>query len=353
MKKLLLIAFFTISISSFSQRNEIAWNKAKDAIKLMDNGKIDESIELLKECEKIDSKDYTYPYEIAYAYLLKKDYESAITTLDSTKKYKNVTSEVYQLSGNCYSYWGKPDLAIKEYEAGMKKFPKNGNLHLEKGNIFLQQEKYNEAIENYENGIKADPLYPSNYYRLAQLYLDSSDKLSGLIYGEIFMNLERNSKRTKEMSELLFKTYKKYIQFNGDETKIDFCDVIITEKHLKSKELLMPFCGVFGSHFILATIGQKEINLKSLSEIRISFINNYYSKEDYKKYPNVLLQYHKQMLDKNYFDSYNRYIFQMGSQNEFSEWKNSNANDYDKFVDWYTNEENYLVINQKNLFLKD
>ena len=353
MKNLLLFTFITISINTFSQRNEIAWNKAKEAIQLMDNGKIDESIKILKECEKIDGEDYTYPYEIAYAYVLKKNYKSAIKILDKTKKYKNATSEVYQLSGNCYSFSQKPDLAIKEYETGMKKFPNDGNLHLEKGNIFLQQKKYNEAIENYENGIKADPMYPSNYYRLALLYLNSNDKLSGLIYGEIFMNLERKTKRTIEISELLFNTYKQNIQFNGDETKIDFCDVIITEKHLKEIDLTLPFCGVFVSHFILATVGQKEITLKSLSEIRIAFLNNYYLKEDNKKYPNVLLQYHKQMIDKNYFDSYNRYLFQMGAQKEFSEWKNKNVNDYDNFVDWYTNESNYLNINQENLFLKE
>jgi len=352
MKNLLLILLLVFSINIFSQRNEIAWSKAKEAIKLMDDGKIDESIILLKECEKLDGKDYTYPYEIAYAYTLKKDYVTAIDLLDKTKKYKNINSQVYQLSGNCYSYLGKSDLAIKEYEAGIKKFPKAGNLHLEKGNIFLQQEKYNEAIENYEKGIKADPMFPSNYYRLALLYLDSNDKLSGLIYGEIFMNLERTTKRTSEMSKLLFDTYKKSVLFNGNETKIEFCDVIITDKHLKNKKIRLPFCGVFGSHFILSTFGQNEINLISLSKIRTEFINSFF-KEDNKKYPNVLFDYHKKMLDEGHFDSYNKYIFQLGAQTEFTDWKNNNKEDYDKFVDWYTTESNYLTINQKKLFIRE
>ena len=61
-------------ISSFAQSDsEIALTKAKEAIKLMDEGKIDKSIELLEESQKLDSKNYIYPYEIAYAYVLKKE----------------------------------------------------------------------------------------------------------------------------------------------------------------------------------------------------------------------------------------------------------------------------------------
>lgn len=352
MKNIILLFILAISINTIGQRNEIAWNKAKEAIKLMDDGKIDESILLLEECQKIDNTDYTYPYEIAFAYIKKKDYENAIKILETTKKYKNVNSQIYQMSGNCYSYLGNSESAIKEYEEGMKKFPNAGNLHLEKGNIFLDKEKYNEAILNYENGIKVDPMFASNYYRLALLYLNSNDKLSGIIYGEIFMNLERTTKRTTEISKLLYETYKKSIIFNGNETKIEFCEVILDARNVKNNDIEMPFCGVFGSNFILSIMNQIEINLQTLSEIRTEFINNYF-KKDFAKYPNVLFEYHKLMLDKNIFDSYNKYIFQLGAQTEFADWKEKNKVDYDKFVDWYTTKTNYLIVNDKNRFIKE
>lgn len=352
MKNFFLLIATIISVNVYSQRNEAAWTKAKEAIKLMDEGKIDESISLLQECEKMDKEDYTYPYEIAYAHVLKKDYATAITILDKTKKYKTANSQVYQLSGNCYSYSGKPETAIKEYEAGIKKFPNAGNLHLEKGNIFLDQKKYSEAVENYERGINADPSFPSNYYRLALLYLDSNDKLSGLIYGEIFMNLERTTKRTTEISKLLFDTYKSSIQFNGDETKIDFCDIIVDARNLKKNELTLPLCAVFGKHFILSILNQKEINLTTLSEIRTEFIKSYF-KEDNKKYANVLFDYHKSLFDDSILEAYNHYIFQMGATDEFSKWKSNNETKYDAFVKWYTNSENYLKITDKNKFIKE
>lgn len=332
----------------FSQRNELAWKKAKVAIRLMDEGKVDESIQLLKECEKIDNEDYTYPYEMAYAYILKKDYETAITILNKTKKYKNINDQVYQLSGNCYSYLNKPKLAIKEYEQGMKKFPNAGNLHLEKGNIFLIQEKYEDAIENYRNGIAAEPNFSSNYYRLALLYLNSTDRLSGLLYGEIFMNLERSTQRTTEMSKLLYDGYKKSIKFNDTNVATDFCEVIL---NIENKEFKMPFCAIFVKDFILGITTQKEINLNTLSEIRTNFIKNFF-KDDYKNYSNIILDYNKKMLDEGILDTYNKYLFQIGSEEEFSIWKDDNIETYDTFLEWYSNPENYLKITDENKFIK-
>lgn len=348
MKKYILILLCLISLMGFSQRNELAWKKAKVAIRLMDEGKVDESIQLLKECEKIDNEDYTYPYEMAYAYILKKDYETAITILNKTKKYKNINDQVYQLSGNCYSYLNKPKLAIKEYEQGMKKFPNAGNLHLEKGNIFLIQEKYEDAIENYRNGIAAEPNFSSNYYRLALLYLNSTDRLSGLFYGEIFMNLERSTQRTTEMSKLLYDGYKKSIKFNDTNVATDFCEVIL---NIENKEFKMPFCAIFVKDFILGITTQKEINLNTLSEIRTNFIKNFF-KDDYKNYSNIILDYNKKMLDEGILDTYNKYLFQIGSEEEFSIWKDDNIETYDTFLEWYSNPENYLKITDENKFIK-
>lgn len=348
---LLLCTLFTLS--TFSQSpNEQARTKAKEAIKLMDNGEIDKSIALLEECQKIDPKDYTYPYEIAYAYMLKKDYKKAIAILDKTKKYKNSNNQVYQMSGNCYSYLNQPEKAIQEYDEGLKIFPNSGNLYLEKGTIFMMQENYNEAYSNYIKGVESDPMFPSNYYRLAKLLMNSNQKLPGLIYGEIFMNMERTTKRTLEMSELLYETYKSAITITKDSTKIDFCKIIITTDQLENGKFKMPFCGIFGKNFMLAMTDQKEVNLKSLSEMRIGFLQNYF-KEDYKDYPNVLFDYHKQLLDHNLMDSYTHYLFQMGNPEEFKNWQGQNQKQFETFKDWYTDPKNYLTITKTNAYFPD
>lgn len=354
MNKFLLVLLFQIfNLPLLAQTNEeIAFENAKKAIQIMDEGKIDESIAMLKESEKLDPKNYLYLYEIAYAHVLKKDYDKALKILKKLKRYKTINSQVYQMSGNCYSYLGNPEKAIKEYEEGMSKFPNAGNLHLEKGNVYLGQENYKEAIKNYELGIQVDPMFPSNYFRLAKLFLDSKDKLSGLIYGEIFMNLERTTPRTKEMSKLLFETYQSAIIINDENIGIEFCEIILDADALsKEPELKLPLCAVFGKNFIMAIIDEKEINLSTLANIRSKFLENYYQ-EDFENYPNVLFEYHKKMVDYNLFDAYNHYVFQMGAQPQFDSWLEDHQNEYELFTNWYTSNDNALHITNENMFIR-
>lgn len=351
-KVLLLLLVQFIVVSFFAQTDqEKAFEKAKEAIKMMDAGQIDESIQLLRECEKMDPENYQYPYEIAYAHVLKEEYDKAAKILKKVKKYKFINSQVYQMLGNCYSLMGKPEVAIKEYEMGMKVFPNSGNLHLEKGNIYLGQGKYDEAVVNYENGIAVDPTFTSNYYRLAKLFLNSRDKLSGLIYGEIFMNLERTTTRTQEMSELLYDAYHSSITL-GDTMRVTFCKVIIDAATIVSgEEFRLPLCAVFENNFILALLGEQTLDLNSLASIRKKFIENYF-KKDAEEYPNVLFQFHKQMLDNGVFDAYNYYLFQIGNQEEFNQWKESHQKEFEEFVVWYIQEENSLKITNDTKFIR-
>lgn len=351
MKKIFALLILCSITSVIAQnKKSLALEKGMKAIELMDKGSYEESIKLLEESEKLDPKNYSYPYEIAYAHVLQEDYEPAIKILEKTKKYKKINSQVYQLLGNCYDYLGKPEKAISTYEEGMKKFPNVGNLHLEKGNVYYGAEKYDLAIENYKNGLRADPMFPSNYYRLALLYLNSNDKLSGLIYGELFMNIERTTARTQEISKLLFNTYKNSITLGENESEIDFCDIIIDASEGLKKDFDLPFCAIFGQNFILSILGQTEINLSSLSSIRTQFLKNYY-KEDYKKYPNVLFEYHKELMDLGYFEAYNHYLFQIGASEDFSTWKEQNQNKFDQFTIWYTEKNNIIDIKHNNLFI--
>ncbi|PZD78788.1 lipopolysaccharide assembly protein LapB [Mesonia sp. K7] len=340
---IVLLIFFPLII--FSQNNN---EKLKEAIKLMDAGKLDESIVLLQECANTEPDNYIYPYEIALAYVYKKDYKQAIKILDKAKKLEPSSSQIYQLLGNSYSYLGKPKKAIQIYEKGMKLFPDAGNLYLEKGNVYWYQQKFNEAVDSYKKGIEIDPMFSSNYFRLAKIYLKTNDKLSGLIYGELFMNLERNTARTEEMSELLFFTYKDAITIEENKTDYNFCEIIVDVNDLNS-EFKVPFCLIFVNNFLDINSDYKEVNLLTLSKMRTNLITNYF-KKDYKTHPNILLQYLKKIQDNNYIDEYNHYIFQKGFPEEFEKWAYIKSYEYSRFLDWYSKPENTLEIKKGNIF---
>lgn len=333
---------------------EKALEKAQEAIKLMDNGKVDESIKLLKEAQELDPDRFDYPYELAYAHYLKKDYKGAIKILEKNIDHKGATELLFQLLGNSYDMLGKTDKAFASYDAGLKKFPNSGKIYLEKGNAHWIKKEFGEALAYYEKGIEVDPKFPSNYYRAAIIYCSSTEEVWGMIYGEIFMNLERNSKRTAEIGKMLYDTYKREIKFTSDTSMtVSFCQQMAIDVNSISdpKNFKLPFCLVFEPTLLLSIAIEKGIDINSLDKIRSSFVDNYFTNGHDKTYPNVLFSYQKKVKDAGHIEAYNYWILMKGDEGGFGKWYSENKDKYDSFIKWYV--ENGLKIDDTNKFYRE
>lgn len=351
--KILILLFFAFLFiqPSFSQTNdEIAIEKCMEAIKLMDDGHIDRSIELLKQARKLDSKNLIYPYEIAYAYYLKKDYKEAANILKKLEKHKDVNDLVYQLLGNSYDYLGNRKDAMKAYERGLKKFPKSGKLYLEMGIIQLHEEKFDKALDCFEKGISVEPVFSSNYYWAAKLFCSSDEEVWGMIYGELFMNLERNSKRTAEISKLLYDTYKDEIKVVGDTAlTVSFSKNSVVAIPDNIEKLRMPFgVGVYEPTLLLSALGCKEVNMQTLSDMRANFVDIYFEKGYNRRYPNVLYEYQKKIKDSGHMEAYSYWVLMQGDKYEYMNWQMANQEKWNAFLDWFS--ENPIDINEQNKF---
>lgn len=341
--------------NSFSQINkEKALEKAKEGIKLMDEGKLDESIKFLEEAEKLDSEKFNYPYEKAYAYYLKKDYNKAIIILETIMEHKNVMPELFQLMGNSYDILEKPEKAFEIYDKGLTKFPNAGKLYLEKGNVFWNKKEYEKALPYYEKGIEVNPMFASNYFRAAKIYCNSSEEVWGMIYGEIFINLERNSDRTYEISKLLFDTYKSEIKFTSETTsEVSFSkNTIINASDIgKDKKFKLPFSMVYEPTLLLSITGEKSIDLNSLNNIRQSFLKNYKTFGHNKTNPNVLFDYQNKIAESGNFEAYNYWLLSNGDKENFDKWILNSKEKWDKFVNWFT--ANKIMIDDSNKFTRN
>lgn len=349
------IIFLFIIQTGHSQIDTSAVNKLVwEAIELMDSGQIEESIRLLKDAKKLDPKNYSIDYEIAYANYLRKNYSESITILENVLKEDKSQDIFYQLLGNSYSLNQQKYKAISTYESGLKIFPKSGKLYLERGNVELMSNNPELALTFYEMGIQVEPDYPSNYFRAALIFLNSKNEVWGMIYGEIFMNIERNTKRTKEMSRKLFETYQKEIKIVNDTaytvsfSNENFIDLNNIE-NLKNSKLFFG-TGVYEITLLLSVLGEKKINLNSLNKIRTKFIEIYYDKKYNEKFPNLLFDYQKKMISINQFEAYNYWLLSIGNEDEFEIWLKENEEKFDNFVDWFN--ENQLIVNNSNKFLR-
>lgn len=348
-----LLLFLMVGQITLGQTNkEQALEKGSEAVKFVDNGKFDESIKLLEEAQKLDPDDINYPYELAYTYYLKKDYKKAAKIAESLLTHKNVNDRVYQLLGNAYDILEKTDKAIETYEAGIKKFPNSGNLYLEMGVVQMGKKEYNKALYCYEKGIEVAPKFPSNYYWAAKFYLSSDEEVWGMIYGELFMNIERNSKRTAEISKLLYDTYKSEIKFLSDTSfSVSFSkNASININNLTDPgKMKLPFgIGTYEPVLMFSMSDIKSIDINSLDKIRSNFIDNYIKNGYDKNYPNILFSYQKQIKDAGHIEAYNHWILMQGDKDGFTKWQSDNKEKWDNFTKWFSG--NKLKIDETNKF---
>lgn len=352
-----LLSFLFIGTSAFAQSKEekaktIGWK----AIELMDQGKLDESIKLLKEAKKLDPKNYDWPYEIALAYYMKGEYSKTIKILEKLKKHENVTERLFQLLGNAYDVNGKPEKAFKAYNEGLELFPNSGMIYLEKGNVYYGRGMKDEALPFYEKGIEVDPTFPSNYYRATLIHLNSKDAVWGMIYGEIFMNLESGSKRTAEISELLYETYRNRIRIKNDTSaEITFSTNVVIELNMEDLKDFSKFKMPFGlmayePTMLLAVIGIQSINLNSLDTIRSKFLDQYYQFGHNKTYPNVLFEYQKKVKEAGHMEAYNHWILMKGDPAAFEKWQTANKAKWESFEAWF--DDNRLVLDEEHKFYR-
>lgn len=356
MKLIWLFLLLTTVQALHAQTNaETALQKAKDAIKIEDeSGKYNEAIALLQEAQKLDPDNINYPYEVAYAYSTKKEYKKAADILEQLINRKDAFARVYQALGNAYDEQGKPDKAIETYEMGLKKFPNAGELYLEMGNMKLNKKEYDNALPYYEKGIEVNPQFPSNYYWAAKIFCGTTEKVWGMIYGELFMNLERNSKRTAEISKLLFDTYKSQIKFKLDSSiSVSFSkNATINIDALKDpKQFKMPFgMGCYEIGLTIAVIGEKQIDINSLDRIRTRFLDNYFKNSNATTYPNILFDYQQKVKAVGHFEAYNHWILMKGNEDAFNEWKGANETKWTEFTQWFT--DNKLQLDANNKFYR-
>jgi tetratricopeptide (TPR) repeat protein len=358
-KEFLLVLFVFISafISAQDDNKEKAHELGHRAIELMDEGKLDESLELLEQAKTLDPENISYTYEIAYANYLKKNYQMSIELLSALIDHKDASDIYYQLLGNAYDLIGEPNKALEIYAKGMDRFPKSGKFHLESGQIKYANEEYDEAIAFWEEGIKVNPNYSSNYYRLSKIFSLTDERIWTLLYGEYFILLEPNTKRTEEISKLLYENYQKSYEPETDTsgefrlTKKGFELVIKDKKDLKdAKKGILPFEGTYAMTFSISAINfTNNINLESIFTTRNNFLDFWFTEKRFDKvYPNKLLSYQKDTKENNHFEAYTYWMLSQGNQTEFEEWYAKNENRFNDFVDWFNKNRIEINENDKN-----
>lgn len=348
-----ILALFAITLVSFAQRYTKEEEKSIElAMEFVDNGNANKAIDIYKQLLKDHPKDGFLTYEMAYCYYAKQDFKTVIKLLEKVEKGTDVDGYTYALHGNSLDNLGKRQQAIEKYKEGLSKFPDFGQLYLELGTVYYSLDRLDEAVEAYTTGIKVDPSFTSNYYRISQLLCKSNEPVWGIIYGEIHELLSPNSRRSEELSEAIFEAYNHNMKFQSDTT---FLLTLTTKKALAKEDgsYEIPFEVLFEYYSVapevaIAVQGNGSVDIKSLTESRRNLITNMFKDGQNQEYLYPIFKYQQRVLEAGHWEAYNMWLLRKGNEEEFSNWMEENREKLSAFANWYK-ENNFDPVDSGKL----
>lgn len=352
MLKQLVIVFLLLStsISLCLAQNSKASSWISSAEREMEKQNFKQAAELYEKALKFDKQNPDYKYQLAMAHYRQEKYDKVINMMEEVMEKSENQAKVnwYRLLGNSYDLSGNYDACINWLRLGQKKFPKAGEFYLDLGIVEMIKENYEEALTHWETGIEAVPEYPDNYYWAAKIFAESNEKLWALIYGELFMNMERGTERFDDMSEILYGLYLQVI-----EEKMDEKVTIQLERDEKNpfEEAHVRIFGILKKYDMLnldrgRTIDGGNNTLKAIAMVRRNFMETWLQGFSL-TYGNILYKFHQQMFDLTFLDSYNFWLFSKANSPEFISWMNKNQFKYQQFIDWFVSNPLQVDIENK------
>ena len=329
----------------------------RSAIEFFDKGETAQALEIFNGLIKRNPENHNVMYEIALCHYRLKEYDKAISIL--------------------------------------KKLKKAGHLHLEKGVIYMKSKNYDDAYACFKAGINAQPSFASNYFRVAQLVIESKKPYFGIVCAEVYSLLSPASERSNVLSEWMYDAYQSNVKYQGDSVAVllentfninplaVFADITNTVN-----EMAFVSCYINaakGCYEPLKTNGK--LSLKDVVEFRKRILDAYnnpmehsddsvhegydgedadsiliygdaedadsvvavgdeLSEKDKKEMDAIskrpvntifgkLMKYQTEILEAGHWEAYNMWLFRNGNVEEFKAWLADNDEKFKSFSAWY------------------
>ncbi len=346
----------------------------REAIALIDAGSWDEAWKILENGRTEFPNHSLFRYEQGYILMVQEKYGEAAKVFSEILDAPDATGQYYAMLGNAYDLNGEPEKAVETYRDGIKKYPDSGPLHLELGVMQAKLEDYDAAVATWEQGLTVAPDHPSNYYHAARMYMQSPFRGWGILYGEIFLNLEPATQRSEEIRAMLWHAYNDAIKLEsgvieeeGDalsttETGVEFfvnafhveaptdSTFLVGLPYFYETTSMAPLLGLTfamiggddkesdaeekgGSYSLLREDGM--LTLRALHEFRLMFLAIWQEGEGAESYDLTLFRYQQELVDAGLFEAYN-YLLMVNEETaeEMTAWMKENPDDLKRLVAW-------------------
>jgi tetratricopeptide (TPR) repeat protein len=315
---------------------------AKKAVEMMDNNLPESALEVWDVAIKLVPYYVPYKYEKAVCYVMAKKYQDAKDVLKGIYTDRTLGDRGYQLLGNCYDFLEDTAASFAVYSDGLIANPKSGRLHFEIGQRKYLQKDRKGAHEFWLKGTRAEPRYATNYYWLARSYSETRDRLWSALFGEAFLNLERNTQRTREISKLVYDMWNLSMRLGDTLDPINFCTEETLEVPDKRGPDVMNFPTAFeftvaqaSQPFIIKDSVIKGLSIEKLVDLRYRFTRAWISSGNDSLHTNDLLRWSMYLQKQGRLKEYLWWLYSYGDIREMNAYFKKNEERYDVFLVWF------------------
>jgi len=145
---------------------------------LLEKGELEPSLELFDRAAMISSDDPDLYYHRAHIKFMLNQYEDAIEDYKKSAELDPSFVFCYIQQGVAYYRNGSTPTAIKTFEDAAKKFPNSPDLHNYYGEILMDLQRFDDAMNEFDKASKVAPQLPFSYVNKAILYQQKMDLLN-------------------------------------------------------------------------------------------------------------------------------------------------------------------------------
>lgn len=329
-----------------------------EAIKLMDDGKYEESRSLLRRARMVSPRSALVEYEYGFSYRLEGAVDSAIKYFKQATQMPGTSPFFIAAYGSLLDEVKDTVEARRVFDAGIAKYPDGYNLFHERGVHHLQQGRIDSAIADFQKAIELSPEYAPSYLRCAEAQFKTGENTFwGMIDGEIFMNLEPDSERSREFAVDLATVYMKNIKIENGKVSVSFCKDASQKEDggvvLYNKSRFETPYGLNGYEMPIAyaASAEKELTAVALLNIRVRFLGWYDSLRVDSVYGrNVLFDYQRKIREAGHELAYHIWIMERAVPELAKRYTTKFPTEYKAFLAW--RKANPLMIDDSTVFLR-
>ena len=326
MKRLLCVVFLFTASFSYGQSTDDVAKLHETAQTFIRQNDYDNAILVLTKALQMQPNDLQINKDLLFAYYVKRDFAKAMEIGKPLVARPDADVQSYQMLGLTFKSVAEDKEAEKLYKTGLLKFPNEGVLYSEYGDLIAIKEP-ERAQKLWEKGIEVDPNHSSNYYFLSKQYSQKGDIIWSILYAEMFLNMESFTARSTEMKNLLLDQYKKFF-IAGYKPPIP----APTGKKKNNNNTVL-----FASA-VAETLNKQQsqvsygVTPETLTVIRTRFILDWYNKYAV-QFPFKLFEHQRQLLQEGIFEAYNFWLFGPAANiRTYQTWQQYHQEDLNTFL---------------------